>query len=100
MKRARDSDSVRNPFLDLEATVGDNDEEDEEDDNDGASAGVPDVCIQAYSTAALIRWFYRRRARYQHSFKYAFEANGQDLGSRRRLARFGCLPCGALCIRT
>ena len=39
MKRARDD-----RFLDLEAVVGDNDEEDEgdEEDNGGASPGIPD----------------------------------------------------------
>lgn len=41
MKRARDP---VHRFLDLEAAVGDNDEEDEEgeEDNDGASSGVPE----------------------------------------------------------
>ena len=43
MKRARASDDR---FLDLEAVVGDNDEEDEGEDegedNGGASPGIPD----------------------------------------------------------
>ncbi len=43
MKHARDDPVHR--FLDLQAAVGDNDEEDEEEDeedNDGACPGVPD----------------------------------------------------------
>jgi hypothetical protein len=46
MKRAR-SDNAVNRFLDVEATVADNDEEDEEDeeDNDSESAGVPDYSV-------------------------------------------------------
>jgi hypothetical protein len=39
MKRHSARDAVHR-FLDIEATVGDNDEEDEED-NDGASAHLP-----------------------------------------------------------
>jgi hypothetical protein len=44
MKRARD-DLVRR-FLDIEAAVGDDDEDEEgdEEDNDGASPGVLDWC--------------------------------------------------------
>jgi hypothetical protein len=42
MKRARDD--LVNRFIDIEATVGDDDEEDdhdeEDEDNDGVSAGV------------------------------------------------------------
>ena len=45
VKRARDN--AVNRFLDVEATVADNDEEDEEDEegNDGESAGVPDYSV-------------------------------------------------------
>ncbi len=78
MKCARDDPIYR--LLNLEAMVGDNDEEDQEnqEDNDGASAGIPDYSIPV--TVAIIRWFHRR-----------WKANRQNLGSRR-LARFGCLP--------
>ena len=40
MKRHRARNGLVHRFLDIEATVGDSDEEDEEDE-DGASAGVP-----------------------------------------------------------
>jgi len=55
MKRARDDPVSR--FLDLEATLGDDDEEDQEDqeDDDGASAGIP---LQYSSLQSQFRWFH------------------------------------------
>jgi len=74
-----------NWFLDIEATVGEDEDdgEDDEEGNDGEFVGVPDLLSQL--TIASIRWFYRGRAR-QQPLLYAFEANGPNLGSRRRLA--------------
>jgi hypothetical protein len=57
MKHHPARDGPVNRFLDIEATVGDNDEEDEEDeeDNDGASAGAPpDYSLQLHFLGGFI----------------------------------------------